>query len=489
MGGQWKLSVVIPVYNELFTLPDIIERVRAVAIPKEIIIVDDCSTDGTRYLYPQLEPLVDKIVLFEKNRGKGAAIREGLRHVTGEYVVIQDADLEYNPEEYHKLLAPILQNKADVVYGSRFSGGHPHRVLYFWHSMANRLLTLLSNAFTDLNLTDMETCYKMFRTSVLKQIELEEERFGFEPEVTGKLARMDVRFYEVGISYDGRSYEEGKKIGLKDAFRASFCIVKYSRGRYRNIGRETLFRLEDFDKYADWTFEKISSQLGERVLEVGSGIGSLARRLTDKPALFLSDIDDGYLDILRKKFIHCPNVKVLHYNIEEFAPLAAETEPDTIICLNVLEHIQDDKSVLRNFFKTLGVGGRLILLVPASPFLYADIDRNIGHARRYSRKDLVEKLEEAGFEIENVFFLNRIGWLGWLIAGKIFRNKRIKWTHIRIHKWLMPLCRLVDRLIPAPFGLSLVAVSRKTERTIASRHSRQPSVLSAPASACSSRLK
>jgi len=235
MTNNWKLSVIIPVYNEFMTLTEIVRRVRAVDVLKEIIVVDDCSTDGTRNLYPQLEPLLDKIVLMEKNQGKGAAIREGLRHVTGDYVIIQDADLEYNPEEYHKLLKPLLEDKADVVYGSRFLGGDPHRVLYFWHSVANRLLTLLSNIFTDLNLTDMETCYKVFKTSVIKQIELKENRFGFEPEITGKLARMQLRIYEMGISYAGRSYEEGKKIGLKDAFRAVWCILKYSRGRYRGV--------------------------------------------------------------------------------------------------------------------------------------------------------------------------------------------------------------------------------------------------------------
>lgn len=228
MSEQWKLSVIIPVYNEVLTLPEIVRAVRSIEMPKEIIIVDDCSTDGTRDLYPQLESQVDKLVLFDKNRGKGAAIREGLRHVTGDYVVIQDADLEYSPEEYPNLLKPLLEDKADVVYGSRFLGGQPHRVLYFWHSVANHYLTLLSNMFTNLNLTDMETCYKMFRTSVIKQIEIKENRFGLEPEITAKLARMRVRFYEVGISYYGRTYEEGKKIGLKDAFRAVWCILKYS---------------------------------------------------------------------------------------------------------------------------------------------------------------------------------------------------------------------------------------------------------------------
>lgn len=223
-----SLSVVIPVYNEVGTVREAVSRVRAVDIVEEIIIVDDHSTDGTRELYTEIQPLVKKIILLPENQGKGNAIREGLTHVTGEFVVIQDADLEYNPQEYIKLIQPLLDGKADVVYGSRFLSAGPHRVLYYWHSVANYWLTTLSNIFTNINLTDMETCYKMFRTSVIKQIQIEEKRFGLEPEITAKLARLGARFYEIGISYDGRTYEEGKKIGLQDAFRAFWCILKYS---------------------------------------------------------------------------------------------------------------------------------------------------------------------------------------------------------------------------------------------------------------------
>ncbi len=232
------LSVVIPVYNEVGTLREVIDRVSAVDIVQEIIIVDDYSTDGTRDLYAEIEPLVAKIVLLPANQGKGNAIREGLEHVTGEFVVIQDADLEYSPEEYVNLIQPLLAGKADVVYGSRFTSGGPHRVLYFWHSVANHWLTTLSNVFTNINLTDMETCYKMFKTSVIKQFQIEEKRFGMEPEITAKLARLNARFYEIGISYDGRTYEEGKKIGLKDAFRAFWCIIKYSRWRPKAVKGE-----------------------------------------------------------------------------------------------------------------------------------------------------------------------------------------------------------------------------------------------------------
>jgi glycosyltransferase involved in cell wall biosynthesis len=226
----FRLSVVIPVFNERQWLAEVLRRVRAVPVPTEIIIVDDCSTDGTRELLRDMEAAPDLCILYQPvNRGKGAAVRTGVAHATGVVVLIQDADLEYDPAEYPRLIQPILDGRADVVFGSRFIGER-HRVLYFWHSIANRLLTTLSNMFTDLNLTDMETCYKVFRREVIQGMTLKSNRFGIEPELTAKVARRRnpaCRVYEVPISYSGRTYEEGKKIGLKDLFNALYCIVRY----------------------------------------------------------------------------------------------------------------------------------------------------------------------------------------------------------------------------------------------------------------------
>ncbi len=225
-----KISIVIPCFNEANTIEYLVQAVLSAPLTnREIIIVDDYSTDSTReILRTKIDGLVDKIIYHESNQGKGAALRTGFSNVTGDVVIIQDADLEYNPQEYPELLKPILDGKADVVYGSRFQGGQEHRVIYFWHYKGNQFLTLLSNMFTNLNLTDMETCYKVFRIDILKQIKIQENRFGFEPEITAKIAQLGCRIYEVGISYSGRTYDEGKKISWKDGLRAIWCILKYN---------------------------------------------------------------------------------------------------------------------------------------------------------------------------------------------------------------------------------------------------------------------
>lgn len=469
MNSSYVLSVIIPVYNEYATLRKIIEHVRAVSLPQggtmQIVVVDDYSTDGTRTLYPELRPLVDKIVLHEKNQGKGAAIRTGLQYVTGDYVIIQDADLEYDPREYLTLLPPLLEDRADVVYGSRFLGGSERRVLYFWHTVGNRFLTLLSNMFTNLNLTDMETCYKMFRRSSLEGVEIEQNRFGFEPEITGKLAQRDLRFYEVGISYHGRTYSEGKKIGWRDAVSAIRCIIRYSRGRYRDIGQQTLQRLETLDNYGEWIFDRIHKFLGDRVIEIGSGIGALGRRLVGKKSfVVLTDLREDYIHELKRRFNGHDTVQLRRMDVLQPDADLMKGEFDSAVSCNCIEHIEDDVTALRNIAAMVRPGGRVVILVPAFPLLFSPLDKNLGHWRRYTRLSLRERFELAGLEMDTSFYMNWVGACGWFVAGRLFRQSSISKFHVRLHKVVQPPARFLERLFfrnRPPFGLSVIGVGRK----------------------------
>jgi glycosyltransferase involved in cell wall biosynthesis len=463
------LSIIIPVYNEVTTIEEIVDRVIQSPLPdgidKQIIVVDDASTDGTRKLYPKLKDRVQKIHLQKRNQGKGAAIRKGLEFATGDFLIIQDADLEYDPNEYQALMKPLLQDKADVVYGSRFMGdGGGRRVLYFWHMIGNKGLTLLSNMFTNLNLTDMETCYKMFRASALKGIKLEQNRFGFEPEITAKLAKKRVRFFEIGVSYNGRTYDEGKKIGLKDAFNALYCIIKYSLGRSSDdVGRQTLERLESYKEYAEYLFGQFEPHLGKRVLEFGSGIGSLARMILDRERIWITDFSADYVEELKRSFGDLENVQVMRLDMTDPPKDLYGQGIDTIFSSNVLEHIEKDDVALKNAYELLAPGGKLLLLVPAFNTLYSPMDANLDHFRRYDKRMMTQKLRAAGFEVEDLYYLNMIGAIGWYVCGVLFRQSEITDLNILVHKIIDPITRFVDALFgnDRPFGLSLVAVAKK----------------------------
>jgi glycosyltransferase involved in cell wall biosynthesis len=464
-----KLSVVVPVYNEIHTIGEILSRILRVDISKEVIIVDDFSTDGTREFltgFNAQEGFEDQIrVLFQpKNMGKGAALRAGFREATGDIVIVQDADLEYHPKEYPRLIEPILDGRADVVYGSRFLGS-PRRVLMYWHTLGNRILTFLSNICTDLNLTDMETGYKIFRREVLEHLHLKSNRFGFEPEITAKIAKMNYRIYEVPISYSGREYWEGKKIHWVDGLKAICSIIWYNffASESENVVDQTLTRMKKLHRYNQWIFSEFRPFLGRRVLEIGSGIGNITRFLLDRDLTIATDVEPRYLSFLKDTFTNYRKFRIENLDISRLETGRYQADQiDSVLCLNVLEHIEEDDRALKNMSDLLVPKGKLLLLVPSHPWLYGSLDQNLGHHRRYAREELKKKLEKAGFRVLLLKHFNRIGILGWFLNSRIVKRKRLPSFQLRIYNLLVPLFKL-EKFLPIPIGTSVIAVAEKPD--------------------------
>ncbi|MCG3204363.1 MAG: Undecaprenyl-phosphate 4-deoxy-4-formamido-L-arabinose transferase [Elusimicrobia bacterium] len=470
--GLRLLSVVVPVYNEVATFRQILKRIADVPLAKEIILVDDGSTDGTRDLLRQIESeavlypnSIIKVIFHEKNQGKGAALRTGIQQATGDLLIVQDADLEYSPEEYPRLIEPILSGDADVVFGSRFRGDRV-RVLFFWHMLGNRLLTFLSNMCTNLNLTDMETCYKVFKTEIIKNIPLRSDRFGFEPEITAKMSKLGLSIYEVPISYRGRTYAEGKKINWKDGISAIFTILKFwlLDDLYNETsGLNTVWIMQGAGQYNRWLFLQCEPSLGKRILEVGAGAGNFTKYLTSRDRVVATDINDFFITSLRRRYQYHDNVAVEKLDLSDrnnASNLTKAHRPDSVLAVNVLAYIENQELALKNINTLLPIGGNLTVVVPAHPALFSSLDVHLGHKRRYGKNELKDLLINAGFEIQSMRYLNLMGALAWLINGKILRRKLLPTQQIRIFDWLVGLLKF-EKWVSLPFGLSVLVVAKK----------------------------
>ena len=466
------LSVVMPVYNERYLVAESVRRVLAVrgdAIGRlDLLIVDDGSTDGTRDILRGLaREHPDRITLIEqpRNRGKGAAVAAVVARASGAVTVIHDADLEYNPADLPRLLVPFLREGADAVYGSRFLPADYRRVLYFRHSLGNRFLTFLSNVVTDLNLTDMETCYKAVRTELLQSIPIRSRDFRIEVELTIKLAKRGARLFEVPISYAGRTYREGKKIGWTDGLKALGAMAHWwlvdDLYRPDEYGSNILQSMSEVPSFNRWMGDVVKPFVGSRVLEVGAGLGNLSRMLLPRDRYTVSDINPLYLAYLAGFADGKPYVDVQRFDLGGeggAGPLAGRY--DTVVCLNVLEHIADEALAIRNIRSALEPGGRAIILVPQGPRLFGTLDVALGHERRYTRATLARALEAEGLRVVALKDFNRATVPGWWLNGRLLRRRHFGRAQLKAVNLLTWLFRLLEPVLPW-HGVSLVAVAER----------------------------
>jgi glycosyltransferase involved in cell wall biosynthesis len=466
------LSILIPVYNERTVVERSLSLVLAAPLPenmdRELVIIDDCSTDGTSEILKRLAVSDSRIRLHRHpvNQGKGAAVRTAIEKAAGDFCLVQDADLEYDPSEYCKLLKPLLDGHADAVFGSRYLAGEQSRVLPFWHSMINKYLTLVSNMFSNLNVTDMETCYKVFRTDLLKSIPIRSNRFGFEPEITMKTSKRKLRVYEVPISYHGRTYEEGKKIGWKDGIKALGVILYFwlvDDLYVASYGRGLLNSLTGTPQYLSWITRVLRPNLGDTVLEIGAGLGNLTGRLMARKLDYVgAEKDPLYLHALRNRFLRTPNVTITELDPEDPSAYSRwHDQFDTALCVNILESVKDPAQVLRCVHDCLKPNGNVVVLVPQGKALFGSLDRAMGHQRRFSVKEVSEMLSAAGFTIDRVHQLNKMGTVSWFIYGKLLGRKKIAKIALKLFDKTVWIWRRVDGLLPWR-GLSLIAIAKRS---------------------------
>jgi glycosyltransferase involved in cell wall biosynthesis len=473
------LSVIVPAYDEQYLIES---SLHGLAVLNEsprlqhikVIVVDDCSTDATAEAIDRFQSNLGSSQDFgkfswvwlkhEKNMGKGAAIRTALKYVDTQLVVIHDADLEYHPRDLLQMVELFLYEDADAVFGSRFMPGGYKRALFFRHAVGNKILTFLCDLVCDLNLTDMETCYKMVRADLLKSIPLESSTFDVEPELAIKLAKRGSRIFEVPISYSGRTYAEGKKVNWKDGVRALWAIFRYSLSDkiYATDGHggEILLRLNRAPRFTGWMADAIRPYMGNRVLEIGAGIGNMTLHLLPRTVYWATDINPAYLGSLERLKINRPYLHVACVDGTDGNSFPLGESFDTVICLNVVEHLSEDREALRNIWNVLEDDGRAIVLVPNDPKLFGSLDEVLGHCRRYTEDQLIRAGQAAGFQAEQLLKFNRPGVVAWWLNGQVLRRKTFGLGQIRLLNFLTPFFRVIDPWLPLP-PLSLIAIFRK----------------------------
>lgn len=463
-----KLSVLIPVFNERWTVEDMLRRVLAVPfdLELEIIVVDDGSSDGSAEViaeFAKQHPVV-KLIQQPKNMGKGAAIRRGIDELTGDVAVIQDADLEYDPADLPSLLKPIQDGRADAVFGSRFAGSI-RKSLPFWHAQINGCLTTACNMITGTNLTDMETCYKVVRADILRELRLVRNSFTIEPELTCRLAQWGARIYEAPISYSGRSFEEGKKIRPIDGLKALATLVnaRFIDSQFSNMPEDSMQRsLRRARRYNKDLVAMAEPFLGDRILDAGAGIGNLSGMLLRRSRVVMAEYDAHRADRLRSRFGARSNVRICESDLVEraFVEEMQAENLDTVFCANALQQIGPDFLVLRNFFKMLASGGNCVLIVPNDLRLFGTIDSSLGHQRRYEKTHLSKLMERAGFEIVAQKSFNKLGAWGWRLLGLGLGHRRFGSLSTIAMDRSWPVAKYLDKVLPGP-ALSQFIVGRK----------------------------
>jgi glycosyltransferase involved in cell wall biosynthesis len=455
----------MPVFNEVRTLRTIIRRVLDIDLPMsiELICVDDGSSDGSWEVLEEIARAEPRVVAVRhpQNRGKGAALRTAIGRMTGSIAVIQDADLEYDPTDIPRLIAPIIDGRADAVYGSRFSASAERRVLLFWHSVGNQLITLISNALNDLNLTDIETGYKAVRGDVLSRLRLTADGFGIEPEITARLAQWGARIYEVSISYHGRTYDEGKHIGWRDGVEALGLMCKYRFFDTRfvtdadHLTRQNLVRGRGLRR---WLLAEFGENLGTRVLEVMPGPGITSALLLDRTRLVLADDSQVHLETLHRRYGHLENVSLVHGIGADLELECNKSDIDTVICFDGLQRVDEPVEFLSRLAKCLPGPGRILIHVPQGPEIFGRLDQRLGHRLRFTRATLRRAICEAGLEVAWMRDFNRLGRWFWRTLAR--DHQSISPVASRLLSLTLPLARFVDRLRIGR-GLSLLAVAMK----------------------------